>query len=144
MELTPPEDQGVCSLWVGGLTPSIAQDDLRDQFYEFGEIAEVKMMPERRCALVTFLLRAAAEEAATGLYRKLSIQGQQLKLWWAKPKGSGGDGGGRGPPDGGAGSSSAGTAPQPPPLPGSGAAPGQLRSLYPSMNPNAMGARPDM
>lgn len=142
MELQPPEDQGVCSLWVGGLTPNISQDDLRDQFYEYGEIADVKMMTERRCALVTFLTRAAAEEAAKGLYRKLSIHGQQLKLWWAKPKGSGD--GGRRPPGGGAGSS-AGAAPMPPPMPGStSAAPGQLHSLYPSMNPNAMGARPDM
>ena len=31
----------------------------------------------------------------------------------------------------------------PPPLPGAKVEAGQLRSLYPSMNPNAMGARPD-
>merc|ERR1740130_2490259 len=85
-ELTPPEDEGVTSLWVGGLTPQVTQADLRDKFYGYGEIGEVKMMTERRCALVTFLLRSSAEEAAKGLYRNLSVHNQQLKLWWAKSK----------------------------------------------------------
>ena len=45
-ELTPPEDEGVTSLWVGGLTPQVTQADLRDKFYGYGEIGEVTMMPE--------------------------------------------------------------------------------------------------
>ena len=42
-ELTPPEDEGVCSLWVGGLTPGITQQDLRDAFYAHGEILKIIM-----------------------------------------------------------------------------------------------------
>jgi len=41
--LTPPEDQGVVALWVGGLTADITQQDLRDAFYAYGEIAAVRM-----------------------------------------------------------------------------------------------------
>ena len=126
---------------MGGLTPQVTQADLRDKFYGYGELGEVKMMTERRCALVTFLMRSSAEEAAKALYRNLSVHNQQLKLWWAKPKAADGDGASRHGQAGG-GSSAAG-ATGPPPLPGAKVEAGQLRSLYPSMNPNAMGARPD-
>ena len=70
------------------------------------------------------------------------MHGQQLKLWWAKSKAADNDTPRHGQPGAGASSSAAGT-PQPPPLPGAKVEAGQLRSLYPSMNPNAMGARPD-
>jgi len=47
--LTPPEDQGVVALWVGGLTADITQQDLRDAFYAYGEIAAVRRdEPHRR------------------------------------------------------------------------------------------------
>jgi len=142
-ELTPPEDEGVCSLWVGGLTPEITKQDLKDEFYAFGEITEIKLMSERRCALVTYSMRKAAEEAAKGLFRKLSIKGSNLKLWWAKSQQT--------IDNEEAAQYCASVAPQTqdsqPAAPGMvlpGAGPGGARMLYPSMNPNAMGARPDM
>lgn len=46
-ELTPPEDQGVCSLWVGGITDQVTQQDLRDQFYGYGELTEVRLLCSR-------------------------------------------------------------------------------------------------
>jgi len=143
-ELTPPDDEGICSLWVGGITPHITQQDLHDAFYAYGEVAEIKLLPERRCAFVTYTVRKAAEEAARALYRKLSVKGCNLKLWWAKGHTAddrdgpgGGGGGGRG---GGGGAPSG-----PPPPPGVAAPPGApgARAHYPSMNPSAMGARPD-
>ena len=136
-ELTPPEDEGVCSLWVGGLTPSITEQDLRDSFYAYGEIKKVLMKVERRCALIEFVLRKAAEEAATALHRKLFIKGAKLKIWWAKSQQmQDNDEARRYTAD-----SSATAAP--PPLPGEAPARGSA-NLYPSMNPNAMGARPDL
>jgi len=136
-EMTPPEDEGVCSLWVGGLTPGITEQDLRDSFYAYGEIKRVLMKPERRCALLEFTLRKAAEEAATATYRKLSIKGAKLKIWWAKSQQmQDNEEAGRYAPEAGAASG-------PPPLPGEVPARGSA-SLYPSMNPNAMGARPDL
>ena len=133
--LTPPEDEGVCSLWVGGLTAEITEQDLRDQFYAYGEVSEIKMMTERRCALVTYSMRKSAEEAAQGLYRKLSVKGSKLKLWWAKSQQSQDNEAAR--------HFGAAAEPGTAPLPGT-VAPGMPgRALYPSMNPHAMGARPD-
>ena len=103
-ELTPPEDEGICSLWVGGLPPDapgmavIGRQDLHDAFYAYGEVQEIKVMSERRCAIVTYTSRVAAEEAASQLHKKLSIKGCKLKLWWARSASGadGGDGGGGG------------------------------------------------
>jgi len=144
--LTPPEDEGICSLWVGGLPPDapghaqVTKQDLHDAFYAHGELTEVKMMTERRCAIVTYAMRKSAEEAAAALYKKLSIHGISLKLWWARSPAGGGDGAPRGS-RGGGGASSA----YAPPPPGSAPPPGQAggATMYPSMNPNAMGARPE-
>mmetsp|Transcript_46577 Transcript_46577/g.108250 ORF Transcript_46577/g.108250 Transcript_46577/m.108250 type:complete len:439 (-) Transcript_46577:300-1616(-) len=136
-ELTPPEDEGVCSLWVGGLTPAIAKQDLHDAFYSYGEVLEVKLMSERRCALITYSLRKAAEEAAKGLYRKIEIKGAHLKLWWAKSQQSKDNEEAKQYNAHAAGSD--GSRAQPPPLPGTGPA-AASRGLYPSMNPNQMGA----
>ena len=111
----------------------IGKQDLHEKFYAYGEIADIKVMPEKRCAIVTYVLRKSAEEAASGLYKKLRVNGVSLKLWWAKGQsGGGGGGGGRG------GGQYA------PPPPGSLPPPGQPgRTLYPSMDPSSMGARPD-
>ena len=54
----PDTSQTACYL------PPITQDDLRGQFYAHGEIGEIRMVPERRCALVTYRSRSSAEEAA--------------------------------------------------------------------------------
>ena len=47
----------MCSLWVGGLTDAITPNDLRDHFYAHGEITEIKILKERRSALVTYSMR---------------------------------------------------------------------------------------
>ena len=139
-ELTPPEDEGICSLWVGGLPPDapgmaqITKHDLQDAFYAHGEIAEIKMIPERRCAIITYTLRKSAEEAAAALHKKLNIKSVNLKLWWAKPASDDRRGGSKHGPS------------FAPPPPGSAPRPGQQNAtptFYPSMNPSAMGARPD-
>ena len=141
-ELTPPEDEGICSLWVGGLPPDapgmakIGKQDLHDQFYAYGEIGEIKVMPEKRCAIVTYVMRKSAEEAASALHRKLTVKGIKLKLWWAKGQAAGEDG-----RAGGRGGSSAYAPPPPGSMPPPGSAMGA--TMYPSMNPSAMGARPD-
>ena len=87
------------------------------------------MKPERRCALIEYTLRKSAEEAA--------IKGARLKLWWAKSQQEADNADAR------KYVSQAYGAPVPPPgeVAAFGAAGGA--SLYPSMNPSAMGARPD-
>jgi pre-mRNA-splicing factor RBM22/SLT11 len=139
--LTPPEDEGICSLWVGGLPPDapghaqISKQDLNDAFYAYGEISEIKVLKERRCAIITYTMRKAAEEAASALYKKLNVKGVPLKLWWARSSGS--DDRGAGQHGGSAyGQMPPGSAPPP-------GAPNSTPFMYPSMNPNSMGARPD-
>ena len=41
-KLAPPEDASITTLYVGGLTPVITEDDIRDQFYSYGELQSVK------------------------------------------------------------------------------------------------------
>ena len=41
-KLAPPEDASITTLFIGGLTPVITEDDIRDQFYSYGELQSVK------------------------------------------------------------------------------------------------------
>lgn len=41
-KLVPPEDAAITTLYIGGLTPVITEDDIRDQFYSYGELQSVK------------------------------------------------------------------------------------------------------
>lgn len=49
---------------------AISEDDLRDQFYPFGELRSVKKVASRSCAFVTYATREAAERAAAELANK--------------------------------------------------------------------------
>lgn len=74
----------ITSLYVGGVTPEITEDDLRDTFYTYGELAGVRKVASRFCAFVTFTERAAAEKAAEAMHNKLIIKGTRLRLMWGR------------------------------------------------------------
>jgi pre-mRNA-splicing factor RBM22/SLT11 len=40
-----PDDTSITALWVGGLTGGITDDDLKDQFYHFGELRSIRVVP---------------------------------------------------------------------------------------------------
>ena len=84
-KLTPPEDRSITTLFVGGVGPSISEDDMRDAFYAHGELKAVKKVEARNCAFVTFATRTAAEKAAEALAGQLVVKGERLKLMWGKP-----------------------------------------------------------
>jgi pre-mRNA-splicing factor RBM22/SLT11 len=92
-KLTPPEDVTICTLFIGGVTPDITEDDLRDAFYPHGELKSVKKVASRSCAFITYAARAGAERAADELANRLVLKGQRLKLLWGKPQQPRGDGG---------------------------------------------------
>ena len=48
----------------------ISEDDLRDQFYPYGELKSVKKVASRSCAFVTYATREAAERAVDELAAK--------------------------------------------------------------------------
>ncbi|KAF8821253.1 zinc finger (CCCH type) motif-containing protein [Cardiosporidium cionae] len=87
-DITPPEDKSITTLYVGGLIASINEKVLRDQFYSFGEIQSIKMVPRQKCAFVTFSSRAAAEKAIESLHEDFSVKGESLRLTWSRPSGS--------------------------------------------------------
>merc|ERR1711959_468463 len=84
--LEPPEDKSVTTLYVGGVTESIAEKDLRDEFYAYGEIKDIRMAPKNNCTFVTYTTREGAEEAASKLANRITVNGVKLKLMWGKPK----------------------------------------------------------
>ncbi len=40
--LAPPEDPHITTLYVGGLDETFTEADIRDHFYQFGEIRQVR------------------------------------------------------------------------------------------------------
>jgi pre-mRNA-splicing factor RBM22/SLT11 len=118
----------------------ISEDDLRDQFYAYGELRSVKKVASRGCAFVTYATREAAERGAAELANKLVVKGTRLKLLWGKPQAAaaprpaGGQGGG-GAAAAAAGGASGSGFPSYMPVAGSGAG-----GHYPSMDPSAQGS----
>ncbi|KAA6419845.1 MAG: zinc finger CCCH domain-containing 40-like [Trebouxia sp. A1-2] len=85
-KLSPPEDASITTLYIGGLTPVIGEDDIRDQFYSYGELQSVKKIEHKQCAFVTFTSRQAAETAAEAMSNRLIIKGNRCRLLWGKPQ----------------------------------------------------------
>ena len=69
--LDPPEDPHVTTLYVGGLDETITEEDLRDNFYAFGEIRSISVVAKQGCAFVQYTRRASAEVAAEKTFNKL-------------------------------------------------------------------------
>ena len=84
--LEAPEDEGIKTLYVGGLDKRVTEQDLRDNFYAHGEIESIKMVLDKSCAFVTYTTREGAEKAAEELSNKLVIKGLRLKLMWGMPQ----------------------------------------------------------
>jgi len=101
------------NLYVGNLSPDITEDDLREAFKSFGEVASVNVIKDkfsgssRGFAFVEMPVKAEAQAAIGGLNEK-NLKGQSLIVSEARPRraargGGGGGGGGRGPSRGGGG-----------------------------------------
>ncbi|VDN57024.1 unnamed protein product [Dracunculus medinensis] len=86
--LHPPEDESVTTLYVGDIGPpgTITEADLRDYFYQFGEIRSLNILPTKGCAFIAFTTRLAAEKAAERSFNKLVLQGRRLKIRWGRPQ----------------------------------------------------------
>lgn len=147
-----PDDLEITTVFVGGVTPVISEQDLRDVFYEFGEIKSIDIIPSSSCAFVAFSSRAAADAVFQQYNGNVTIKDVRLRLAWGRSharhhRASSGD-------------SSAGLSfsypaipvfsgmpsdifapPAAPPPPGMSASL-PAATLYPSMNPAAMGSRP--
>lgn len=94
--ITPPEDESIKTLYVGGLDARVTEQDLKDHFYAHGEIESIRLVLQRACAFVTYTTREAAEKAAEELSNKLVVKGLRLKLLWGKPQAPKSEGEGQG------------------------------------------------
>jgi pre-mRNA-splicing factor RBM22/SLT11 len=153
--LNPPDDQEITTLYIGGVTDEISEQDLRVQFYAYGEVKSIKMVHRSNCAFVQYTTRAAAELAAEKLHNRLIVKGARLKMMWGKPQTIGSTPevqGPEGPPGGfpmmptpGAPGSGPNLPPGVAPSPGMAVPPGlgipMPTPYYPSMDPSYRGAR---
>uniref|UniRef100_A0A8C7P3W0 Pre-mRNA-splicing factor RBM22 n=1 Tax=Oncorhynchus mykiss TaxID=8022 RepID=A0A8C7P3W0_ONCMY len=81
--LDTPEDKTITTLYVGGMGDTISDAELRNHFYQFGEIRTTTIVQRQQCAFIQFATRQAAELAAEKSFNKLIINGRRLTVKWA-------------------------------------------------------------
>ncbi|KXZ53534.1 hypothetical protein GPECTOR_7g984 [Gonium pectorale] len=83
------------TLFIGGLAPTVSEEELRAVFMRYGEIQYVKIPPGKGCGFVQFVDRQAAEYAMAEVNGSF-IGGSAVRISWGKSTGKGGGGGGGG------------------------------------------------
>jgi len=86
LSLNPPLDKEIKTLYVGNVTEDIADQDIKDAFYAYGELQEVRMVPKSSCAFVTYTTRQSAENAVSNLVNNLVIKGSTIRISWGRPQ----------------------------------------------------------
>lgn len=84
--LPPPDDKTITTLYIGNLG-NLTEQNIRDYFYQFGEIRSVSLVPKQQCAFVQYTTRAAAEAAAEKTFNKLILGGRRLTIKWGRSQG---------------------------------------------------------
>jgi len=82
--LAPPEDKSITTLYIGNLGEFMTEKDIRDYFYQFGEIRSITLVQKQQCGFVQFTSRSAAEVAAEKSFNKLILLGRRLTVRWGK------------------------------------------------------------
>ncbi|XP_069586798.1 pre-mRNA-splicing factor RBM22 [Ranitomeya imitator] len=82
--LDPPEDKTITTLYVGGLGDNINESELRNHFYQFGEIRTITVVQRQQCAFIQFATRQSAETAAEKSFNKLIVNGRRLNVKWGR------------------------------------------------------------
>ncbi|XP_054714292.1 pre-mRNA-splicing factor RBM22-like [Uloborus diversus] len=83
-KLEPPEDKTITTLYVGNLGEKITEKDLKDHFYQYGEIRSITLLNKQQCAFIQFTTRSAAEQAAEKAFNKLILGGRRLTIKWGR------------------------------------------------------------
>lgn len=87
INLVPPLDESIASLFVTDIDASITEAQVRSAF-DNSTIKSVVLAPSSGCGFINFLSRQAAEAAADkiALHGSLSVKGKNLPVQWAKPR----------------------------------------------------------
>ncbi|KAH8932434.1 hypothetical protein BDL97_19G071000 [Sphagnum fallax] len=87
--ITPPHavlndnDPNNTTIFVGGLDPTVGDEDLKAVFAQFGELVYVKIPLGKGCGFVQFTHRASAEEALQRVHGTV-IGSQAVRLSWGR------------------------------------------------------------
>ncbi|KAH9622805.1 hypothetical protein KSS87_022385 [Heliosperma pusillum] len=76
-------DPSNTTIFVGGLDPSVLDDQLRQTFSPYGELVHVKIPVGKGCGFVQFANRASAEQALAAL-NGAQIGSQNVRLSWGR------------------------------------------------------------
>lgn len=87
-KLDLPDDKSITTIYVGNLGDQITESDLRDHFYQHGELRSVTVASKQQCAFVQFVSRGSAELAAEKSFNKLILKGRRLNVKWGKSHGT--------------------------------------------------------
>ena len=88
------------NIYVGNLSREVTEDDLREAFEEFGQVASVTLIKDkfsgesRGFGFVEMPAKAEAQSAINGLNGK-ELKGETLNVNEARPRSEGRGGGGR-------------------------------------------------
>ncbi|KAK6520317.1 hypothetical protein TWF506_000593 [Arthrobotrys conoides] len=118
-------DPNNTTVFVGGLSGYVTEDELRSFFQGFGEITYVKIPPGKGCGFVQFVQRHAAEMAINQM-QGYPIGNSRVRLSWGRSQNNSGPAGTPYRP-----------APPPPVYPSMGMAPQHPFGPYAPLNPSA-------
>ncbi|XP_027064219.1 polyadenylate-binding protein RBP45-like isoform X1 [Coffea arabica] len=76
-------DPNNTTIFVGGLDPSVTDENLRQVFGRYGEVVHVKIPAGKRCGFVQFTNRACAEQALESL-NGTQLGLQSIRLSWGR------------------------------------------------------------
>jgi RNA recognition motif-containing protein len=123
-------DPNNTTVFVGGLSGYVTEDELRSFFQGFGEITYVKIPPGKGCGFVQFVQRHAAEMAINQM-QGYPIGNSRVRLSWGRSQNNSGPAGTPYRP-----------APPPPVYPSMGMPPSHPYGNFAPMNPHAVHMHP--
>lgn len=80
----PPADLSVKTLFVGGVTSLVTENELRVNFEASGEISSIRLISDKGIAFIEMSSRQGAEAAVQALHGRLNISGAKLSVRWAR------------------------------------------------------------
>ena len=83
-----PSDVDIKTLFITNVDNSITEQDIRDNFYSFGEITDIKLVLKNNCCFVTYATRDQAQLAINKLHNNVVINGKSLRVYWSKKENS--------------------------------------------------------
>lgn len=80
-----PSDKTITTLYLGNIVDDFTKVDMRDQFYLYGEIRNVTLVPKQQCLIVKFTKRSAAETELGIFLGYTHSQEPGLRDYWRAP-----------------------------------------------------------